>query len=370
MARFNLPEIEFVPVDAVEIETSIVGRFEELSGIKLSEADPRRKFIQSLVYGFTLQLNNIDFTAKQNRLAYAVDDFLDHFGENKSVSRIEPKSSITVIRFEVNPVETSVIPAGTRISINEIFFETTSVATVEPGMQFVDVAAVCTEAGTKGNGYLPGQINNLVDPLPWVSKAYNTVLTVEGSDWEDDDSYAERIRQSNERFSTAGPTGAYEFFAKSANQLIVDVFVHSPSDGVIEIRPLLKGGDIPSADVLGQVLNIVDNRNVRPLTDKVNVLAPEVIEYDIDVTYFVSKENESILTSIQSTVQSAVNEYTLWQKSKLGRGIDASELISKVKNAGAKRVAVTLPASYTPIESYQVARDRLVNVTFGGVVND
>lgn len=65
----------------------------------------------------------------------------------------------------------------------------------------------------------------------------------------------------------------------------------------------------------------------------------------------------------------AVTNYRTWQRSKLGRAIDPSELNKLVKNAGAKRVEITLPV-YTAIEKYQFAAEETVTVNYGGLEDD
>jgi phage-related baseplate assembly protein len=198
----------------------------------------------------------------------------------------------------------------------------------------------------------------------------NTTESEGGADAETDDAYAERIQQAPESFSVAGPDGAYRYWARTASQLIIDVLVHSPSPGVVEIRPLLQGGEVPGQEILDLVDLVCNDRAIRPLTDDVQVLTPEQVDYDISLTYWISTANASIAASIQSAVNQAVNDYKLWQKSKLGRGIDPSELNARIKSAGAKRVVVTLPAAYQSIESYQVAAEDQVTVTYGGLEND
>ena len=49
-----------------------------------------------------------------------------------------------------------------------------------------------------------------------------------GADKESDAAFYDRMRESMETFSTAGPLGAYEYFAKTASALIVDVKATSP----------------------------------------------------------------------------------------------------------------------------------------------
>jgi phage-related baseplate assembly protein len=373
MARFNLPDVEFVELDLEQIETEMVERFFELSGIKLAYADPRRKMFQTFVYGLVLFLNNVEYAVKQRLLSYAEDDFLDHIGAEENVPRLEPTPAKTIERFELNipEGENVVLPAGTRVAAtNEISFSVQEDIPIASGTSFIDVEVVCTEPGTIGNGFLPGQINQLVDNnIPWISKVYNITTSEGGTDWEDNDAYAERIRLSKEGYSTAGPEQAYIFHAKSANKLVSDVSVQSPSDGVVEITVLLENGEIPDETILTEVENYLSDKNRRPLTDRVVVVAPEAVEYDINATYYISADKESVLADIQASIEAAKEEYIAWQKQKLGRGIDPGELIALLKKAGAARVEVQSPAGYQAIAANQVAKERNVILTYGGIIN-
>ncbi|MNP79071.1 hypothetical protein D3C76_1768200 [compost metagenome] len=61
--------------------------------------------------------------------------------------------------------------------------------------------------------------------------------------------------------------------------------------------------------------------------------------------------------------------YQLWQRSKLGRDINPSELIARVMAAGALRVNVTAPV-YTALTATQVAQQGATTLTYGGLVDD
>jgi phage-related baseplate assembly protein len=372
MARFNLPDVEFVELDPDQIETEMVDRYFELTGRSLTEADPRRKLIQTFVYGLVLFLNNVEYSVKQRLLSYAEDDFLDHLGEEENVPRLEPTPAKTIERFELTipPGENVILPAGTRVAAtNEISFAVQEDISISSGTTFIDVEVVCTETGTIGNGFLSGQINQLVDNIPWVSKVYNITKSDGGTDWEDNDAYADRIRLSKEGYSTAGPEQAYIFHAKSANKLVSDVSVRSPSDGVVEITVLLQNGEIPDTTTLEEISNYLSDKNRRPLTDRVIVVAPEVVEYDIIATYYISADKETVLADIQASIEASKEEYIAWQKQKLGRGIDPGELITRLKQAGAARVEVQSPAGYQAIAANQVAKERNVTLTYGGIIN-
>lgn len=370
-ARFNLPDVTFADKSATQIEADILDRYALLTGQQLASADPRRLFIQSLIPIIAQQRVLIDFSAKQNLLSYSIDNYLEHLGAFSNTERLDPDAAVTTMRLNLTEVLTQAKPvdAGILVTSGDNVFFTLPAFTVLAGQVSVDIEAKCTVTGTIGNGYIIGQINRLVKPLSWVASVSNVTESSGGTDMEADDPYAERIREAPESFSVAGTDGAYRYWAKTASQTIVDVLVRSPAAGVVEIRPLLQGGEIPGPELLDAVFSACSDKKVRPLTDNVVVLAPEQVLYDIALTYWIDTENVSTAVSIQSAINEAVDGYKLWQKSKQGRAIDPSELIARVKNAGAKRVALTLPI-YQQIEEYQVAKESNVAIVYGGLEDD
>lgn len=364
----NLPSIEFAVKDVSKIETDVITTYEAISGRKLAPGDPVRLFLQAIASIIAQQRVLIDYSAKQNLLAFAEGNFLDHLGALLETERLPAQPAKTTIRFTINSQpQTVTIPKGTRVTPDgKIFFATVEAKDIPSGTTEVDVTAECTTAGTIGNDWLAGQISKLVDPLPWVSKVENITTSSGGIDIETDDNYRERIRQAPEKFSVAGPSGAYEYWARTAHQSIIDVSIISPAPGEVEIRPLLEGGEIPGQEILDAVAEVCSDEKIRPLTDSVTVLAPAVVNYDINLTYWIDKSNSAIAVSIQNAVNDAVNDYIAWQKSKLGRDINPSELIARIKGAGAKRVEITSPA-FTQVTLEQVAVASNVTVTYGGL---
>ncbi|MFP7470009.1 baseplate J/gp47 family protein [Niallia taxi] len=372
MARFGLPDVDFIEVDPEEMESIAVARFENATGTTLDEEDPRRKFIQSIVFLASMLTNNIDFTGKMNLLAFSVDNYLEHLGVKKGVPRLEPRAAETVIRFECNPVEAFTIPSGTRMSVADLEFASTADYLVTVGMTTIDVPVTCTELGTVGNGYLPNQITSIVDNdnLPWVTKAYNITKTDGGLDWEEDDPYADRIRQSNAQYSTAGPEDAYIYHAKSVSSEIVDVAVYSPSESVVAVVPLLENGELPTKDILNAIEEKLNGRTIRPLTDMIRTELPEIVRYDIQVNFYIPRSKSSVETTIKAQINAAIDDYIKWQKSKLGRGIDASELVTRIKEAGGIRVTASSPSQFIVLSKTQVAHANAVSANYGGLVDD
>lgn len=187
-----------------------------------------------------------------------------------------------------------------------------------------------------------------------------------GADQEDDDNYAERIQLSPEKLSTAGPEDSYKYWTRTANQNIKDVNVYTPAAGTVEIRCLLKNGDIPSDELLEQIGNVLSATNIRPFTDHVIPKKPDKVDYDISIKYWISTDDKSRATLIQSEVSKALEEYKLWQRSVMGRDINPDEIISRFKNAGAKRLEITSPV-FTVISEIQAARERNIECTYEGL---
>ncbi|MBQ9564857.1 MAG: baseplate J/gp47 family protein, partial [Synergistaceae bacterium] len=271
------------------------------------------------------------------------------------------------LRYELSAPQSQaiVIPAGTRATPDgNIYFATTEAVEIPAGETSVDVTAQCSVAGVSGNGWTPGQINQEVDRLVWVKSVVNVTTSSGGEDEEDDENYRARIQISPESYSVAGPTGAYIYHAKSVNQGNIDVAVLGPDKSTdehviepcnIEIYPLMTGGELPSQDILDAVYEACGTDNdVRPDTDCVHVLTPETVHYDLNVTYWIDRGNATLAASIQAAVETAVNGWVLWQRSRLGRDINPSELTRRMVVAGAKRVEIGSPA-FRKLEPWQLA---------------
>ena len=365
----TLPNIDFTEKSAADVEAEIIAKYEQTSGRILAKGDPVRLFLEAIAAVIAQQRVIIDFSAKQNLLAYATGDYLDHLGDRQGVVRLPEQPAMATVRFSLPIAQTFAvsIPRGTRVTPGDgLFFSTQEAHEISSGETSIEVAVTCVQSGSIGNNFAIGQISKLVDPLPYISKVENTTASTGGVDEETDDNFRLRIRQAMERYSVAGPRLAYDFWARTAHQGIIDVSVRSPAAGEVEIRPLMEGGELPSSEILDEVLSICSADDVRPLTDRVSVLAPERVGYSIDITYFIDRVEATSISAIQAQVTTAVGEYIAWQKAKLGRDINPSALIKRVMDAGAKRVEVTIPI-YTALEAWQVAKESSVAINYGGL---
>ena len=369
----NLEEIFFAQKDANEIQSEIINLYESMSERTLARGDPVRLFLECIVLIIVQQRSLIDHAAKQNLLAYAEGAFLDHIGALLQVTRLEASHALTTLKFTLSEAQPSavIIPVNTRASPGGgvILFATTESVEIPAGETQIEVTAQCTLTGTQGNGFVAGQIRKLVDPFPFEMSVVNITESYGGSDVESDENFRERIQIAPESFSVAGPRGAYEFYARSAHQDIIDVAVVGPpvtSPGHVNIYPLMTGGDLPTQEILDAVHEVCNAEDVRPDTDLLRVLSPEPVEYELNVTYWIDRKRATQAAFIQKAVENAVNNWVTWQRVKLGRDINPSELNHRMIAAGAKRTEIISP-EFRVLTASQVAIMSGITLTLGGL---
>lgn len=109
----------------------------------------------------------------------------------------------------------------------------------------------------------------------------------------------------------------------------------------------------------------LEDSSIRPLTDHVVVKKPEAVSYDINLTYYVRENDRDAEETIKKAVDTAVGNYTAWQK-KVGRDITPAQLVYEVMQAGAQSVDVTQPV-YTQLGDSQIAMVGTVKIDYGGL---
>lgn len=377
MSDRKYPDIDFVETDTETIESNLIALYENFvqavpgrERYKMYPASPERLFISWIANIIVQQRVIINETAKKNVPRYADGEYLDSLAELfKDIERLPASPASAMFRFYISQAQAQsvIIPAGTRISFDgEIFFETKENLEIKAGQTYGDVEGVCTTAGEVGNNLAAGQVKELVDLYDYYQKAENITATSGGAEEEDDDSYYERMRESMESFSTAGPINGYIYFTKSVSPAVADVEVTTPTPGVVDVRVLLQDGQQATEAVLKEIEEALNADDVRPLTDKVTVSVPEKVIFDIDVTFYIAQPDAASATVIQAAARQAVKDYIAWQTSKMGRDINPSYLTAKLMEAGVKRVEVRKP-EYTVVENIMVAVIGKENVLNGGV---
>lgn len=360
--------ITFIDDDAKTLYDNLISRMERELGEILNPGDERRIVAGNIAMVLAQLRSSINAAANAQLVNYSYGKFLDELGALLQVSRLPAQKASVTLKFQLTaPTGTAIlIPAGTRATPDgSLFFETLEDILVPYDTPAAEAKAAATHAGSVYNGYSPGFIKTIVDPSPYVLSVTNTDTSSGGADEEDDESFRERIRLAPEGFSTAGPRGAYIYWAKTADASIGDVSVIQPSPGSVKVTVLGKDGTLPNQEVLDKVTAVLSDTLRRPLTDQVTVSAPETVSYNIELTYYISQADASIAGEIRQAVTQAVEEYKLWQSSKLGLAINPDELRRRVLNAGASRIVVTAP-EYMTVPATEAAQAGSVSVAYGG----
>ena len=366
---------------------------------RLPLASPER-LIQLTEAAILAQVNHdIDRTGKGNLLFFADDSTIEHLGYlyGERGNRMEASYALTTLRYTLSVARTvrTIIPKGYRVTPdNKIFFATLRQMEIPAGEISGEVEAQSTTAGIDGDGFKVGDIKNMVDLVPFVAKVENTTVSNGGAEREELEVYRQRLRMLPESFSTAGPDGAYEFWARSANPGIIDAKVWMPEldltkfaeflapwgitdagafyealgnyyresgtgPGNVDVTVLMKNGEMPSEEILSQVTETLSPKTRRPLTDFVHVVMPQPVEFNVDFQYWIEMDRATEANSIIEAVNAAAEQYIEWQKSRLGLDIVPDMLHKLIMNCGVKRVVITEP-EYKELKMYEVAQ-------FGGI---
>lgn len=380
LAVQNAPDISFIDNKTVDdVRAEMVADYEESmtraagETVSLERASVHRMILYSAAAQIYQAMQYVDRAGKQSLLKYSYSDFLDNLGLLKSVTRQPAMAATTTLRFTISamrPVATAV-PQGVRVSAGgSVYFSTAQYAEIPAGGTSVDVLAVCTVTGTDGNGLTAGELNKMVDPVPYMASVTNITDTEGGAEIESDTDLAERIFLAPGAYSTAGPEDGYLYQAKQFSAAIGDVVATSDqAAGRVDVVFIMADGARPGTEMITGLQEYLSGKTIRPMTDLLTVSAPAEIEYTINLTYYINRSDSARAVTIQEAVQAAVAEYVTWQRT-IGRDINPSKLTAAVMAAGAKRVTVSAP-DYTTVASTEVsALSGVPAVSYGGLEDD
>lgn len=374
----NLPDISFIDnitLDLVQEQMirDYEDRYEKLTGkaYTLSRADPMALVLFACSVQIFQALMYVDRAGKQDLLKYSYGPYLDNLAAIKGISREPAKPARVTVKFTLSAArnEPVPIPEGTKVTNGEVYFSTEEYAEIPKGEESITVVCVCLQDGEEGNGLIPGEINILTDPIPYMKSVENTAQTSGGTDIESDESLIERIYIAPSRYSVAGPDDAYIYWVKTFNASIADVYVDSQDPVEVLIEFIMEDGTLPEDAVIQALQKYLEDENVRPLTDKVKVKAPGTVDYRLELTYYINSSDSSKAATIQQKVTEAIEGYVKWQRSKIGRDINPSELMKRIVAAGAKRAEIKEPV-FTKIGKADVAKLVSKQVNYGGVEDD
>lgn len=221
-----------------------------------------------------------------------------------------------------------------------------------------DGAAACMLSHASGGNLDNLAANNDTERLTVIEETDTTDAVMES-----DAALRLRAQSAFDGLSVAGPTGAYEYFAKSASGKVADVKASSPAPAEVVVSVLSTEGDGTASDELIATVNArLSSESVRPVGDRLTVQSAEIINFDINATlyFYPGPESEPIAIAAEASLQK-------WLKSQWRIGLDVarSAILAALHVQGVQRVELDLPERLI-ISDTQAARCASVTITRGG----
>ena len=155
--------------------------------VSLAQCAEARMVLLVLAYRSHHTIEYSTACLKAELLPTSTGSNLDNLAPMVGVERMEAGKATAVVRFTLSAARTSAtsIPEGTQVRTGEKqYFKTTKYAEIPAGEMSVDVEVLADEAGSGSDGIIAGEINTLVDPIPYIASAQNTSTSTGGTDTE------------------------------------------------------------------------------------------------------------------------------------------------------------------------------------------
>jgi phage-related baseplate assembly protein len=178
---------------------------------------------------------------------------------------------------------------------------------------------------------------------------------------ETDDRFRRRIQLAPEAFSVAGPEGAYQYHALAVAPWARDVSAVQTTPGTVRVTMLKEGTDpVPEAGELQAVLLALRDDAVRPLTDVVHVLGPEVLPVAIDARLTLYPGPDGML--VERRAISALSQW-LELNRMLGMNLRRSAIFARLHQEGVHSVELVAPAEDVVVDETEVYAVTALTVT-------
>ncbi|CAH8242741.1 Baseplate assembly protein J [Vibrio aestuarianus] len=326
----NIPEPKLVEVNFDTDLASLKARYQAGTGHYPGINDPETFHLEQIAYEKNELKALINYESKQNLLSFSENERLDNIALLTETERLPASKARTVMAFNFRLHTGLVIPKGYQVIAvdNQTIFETLEDKAVSAGTLTISVNVECIESGGKGNGFLPGQINQVVEPLTELESVANTETTQGGAEVEDNDAFAYRIYISPSKFSVAGPYEAYEYFARSSSSAIKNVSVWTPAPNEIEISAILQDGSLPNEAIKDLIYAECSGVKRVPMGDLVRVVDAEDVIATASFHLQIFSDYASLAESIQSTAKGSIEAAIDAWKTQHGRDIVPAALTS------------------------------------------
>ncbi|WP_304585033.1 baseplate J/gp47 family protein [Acutalibacter muris] len=161
------PEYQFTDASIEALEARLVQDYENFSGAAVQPGSPERVIIQWVASILTHERALMNYIGNQNLPSRAEGENLDALAELMYLpKRPQAAAAVCTQRFHISEPQQSAIlvPKGTRVtSSGGPIWETVEDVYVNIGDSYTDAQARCQTTGAVGNGYMPGQLNTLID---------------------------------------------------------------------------------------------------------------------------------------------------------------------------------------------------------------
>ena len=377
----NAPELSFINNMTLQeteelVRENFARAYREITGQdpEMSEANIVNLIIKAFCAVEYQTMQYVDAKGRAELLKTSTGDALDGLANLLGLTRTPPSKATVTQRFTASEAMgfAIAIPAGTRVKTQDgKYFATLKYAEIKAGETYAETMAEAEVAGRSSDEIMTGAINILVDPIPYVASTSNTTPSTGGLDTEDDDSLTRRMFLAPSNYSSAGPRDAYEYYTRSWRSDVADVRIENPSPCKVDIYFVIQDGNelrLPNSTELKAMEAYMSADAIRPLCDIVECIAPAEVEYTIDLTYWIAVSDQKSVKEIQEKIAAAVSDFETWQR-KLGRDINPTELIARLRKAGAKRVKLTAPEDIT-VGKTKLPKATSTIVTYGGLEDD
>ncbi|MGP9438139.1 baseplate assembly protein [Ewingella sp. AOP8-B2-18] len=205
--------------------------------------------------------------------------------------------------------------------------------------------------------------NNGVQRLV-LKPADSTTIPPTDAVMESDSDLRMRIPQAFEGLSVAGPSGAYEYHARSADGRVADASAISPAPAEVTITILSRDNDGKATpDLLAAVDKALNDEDVRPVADRVTVQAAEIVPYQIEAVLYVlpAPEIEPVRAASEAQLKKYINT-----QGRLGRDIHLSAIYAALHVEGVQRVELQSPLADIVLDKTQASLCTAYSLSVGG----
>ena len=183
---------------------------------------------------------------------------------------------------------------------------------------------------------------------------------------ESDTSLRLRAQRAYDGLSVAGPSGAYEYFARSASGLVRDARAISPSPANVTVSILSTEGDGTATEaLLNTVRAVLNAEDTRPVADRLTVQSARIVTWRLNAKlyFYPGPESEPILAAAESSFRKWLSEQGL-----IGQDVALSAIAAALHVHGVQRVEIIEPTQNMAISDIQAARCESFTISEGEFV--